>query len=149
MPKSQINRTRSAGLEGTMEGDVAYVSEPGSAEERMTRAVDTLTDRVSRAIQALERNSDRLGSELAADQPQHERELRRSLRGVVDELQEAECERDALWEENERLKAEIVNLKQALAHTHHIHEHARAMEATRGWRVLNKLRRIRRFFTGK
>ncbi|MCB9853796.1 MAG: hypothetical protein H6819_11915 [Phycisphaerales bacterium] len=149
MPKSQMNRTRSAGLGEALESERAYVSESASAEERMARAVDAFTDRVSRAIQALERHSDRLGPELAADQPRHELDLRRGLRDVVDQLQEAECERDALWEENERLKVEIVNLRQALAHTSHIHEHARAMEATRGWRMLNAFRRVRRIIFRK
>jgi phage shock protein A len=144
MPKSQINRSRTTSLGEGLDVSSAYVTEPGSAEERLSRAVDGFSDRVSRAIHALERHSDTLAPELAADHPRQENELRRGLRDVVDQLQEAECERDALWEENERLKSEIVNLKQALTHTHHIHEYARAMEATRGWRMLVALRRVRR-----
>lgn len=144
MPKSQINRSRSPGLDDALEGGTAYVPEPGTAEERLARSVDTFNEGVARAVQALERHSDALGPEFVADQVQREAELRRGLRDVVDQLQEAEGERDALWEENERLKTEIVNLKLALDHTHHIHEHARAMEATRGWRMLNVLRRVRR-----
>lgn len=144
MPKSQINRSRTTSLDDGLDAGVAYVAEPGSAEERLSRAVDGFSNRVSRAIHALERHSDTLAPELAADHPRQENELRRGLRDVVDQLQEAECERDALWEENERLRTEIVNLKQALVHTQHIHEHARAMEATRGWRLLLVLRRMRR-----
>lgn len=149
MPKSQINRSRSAGLDAALDSDTAIVPEPGSAEDRLSRAVEGFSSRVSRAIEALERHSDTLGPELAADQSQSEVELRRGLRDVIDQLQDAECERDALWEENERLTSEITNLRQALAHTHHIHEHARAMEATRGWRMLNMLRRVRRFIFRK
>ena len=143
MPKPTINRTRSAVLDEALSGGSPSLSDGGSAEERLTRAVDHFSDRVTRAIHALERQSDDPAPQPASGHPLNEIELRRGLRDVVDQLQESECERDALWEETTRLKHEIVCLKQALAHTHQIHEHARAVEATRGWRMLLVLRRIR------
>lgn len=142
MPKPTINRTRSAILDEALSEGPSISADGGSAE-RLTRAVDHFSNRVTSAIHALERHSDDLAPQLAAEHPWNEIEIRRSLRDVVDQLREAELERDALWEENERLKNEIVSLKHALSHTHQIHEHARAMESTRGWRMLNRLRRIR------
>jgi hypothetical protein len=73
---------------------------------------------------------------------------------LADELAEAEAECAALWDENEALKTEGVNLRSAHEQTQHLldrvhHELEQArhligiMEATRGWRLLLFFRRCR------
>ncbi len=80
--------------------------------------------------------------------------LERRLLDLADELAEAEAECAALWDENEALKTEGVNLRSAheqtqhlLDRVHHELEQARhvisVMEATRGWRLLVFFRRCR------
>ncbi len=80
--------------------------------------------------------------------------LERRLLDLADELAEAEAECAALWDENEALKTEGVNLRSAheqtqhlLDRVHHELEQARhvigVMEATRGWRLLLFFRRCR------
>ncbi len=80
--------------------------------------------------------------------------LERRLLDLADELAEAEAECAALWDANEALKTEGVNLRSAheqtqhlLDRVHHELEQARhvigVMEATRGWRLLLFFRRCR------
>lgn len=90
-----------------------------------------------------------------AGEPQHTPAvLERRLLDLADELAEAEAECAALWDENEALKTEGVNLRSAheqtqhlLDRVHHELEQARyaigVMEATRGWRLLIFIRRCR------
>lgn len=80
-------------------------------------------------------------------------ELEWRVRGILEDLSETEAECEALWDENEQLKAERMNLLAAFAQAQkeveRTRHHIQTIEATRGWRLLSVLRRCRDFISGR
>jgi|GEM_PF-2209182 len=149
MPKSNSSRLRSAVMDdGILQARNAY-HDGQLPEHRVMYAAGNLSKKMVRAISELERYSASTADELSVEHQAGEVELRQALRDVLDRLAETELERDALWDDNERLRREIVNLQHAIDQTRELHHLAQRMSDTRGWRWLEVYRRIRRVFTGK
>lgn len=149
MPKSNSSRLRSAVLDdGILQSRNSY-QDGQLPEHRVMYAAGNLSKKLVRAITELERYSASTADELSLEHQAGEVELRQALRDVLDRLAETELERDALWDDNERLRREIVNLRHVIDQTREMHHLSQRMSNTRGWRWLEVYRRVRRVFTGK
>ncbi len=142
MPKPTLHRTRNPdGAESINEPHTGSAGN-GASDERLPPVPEVFSERLTRPVLAMGPARE-VGTARSLSPGRDDVDLRRALRDAMDALQEAECERDALWEENSGLRNEIIALRQTVALTQHIQEHARAMEATRGWRLLLLFRRFR------
>lgn len=149
MSKSNASRLRSAVLDdGSLRSHRLY-NDGQPPEHRVMYAAGNLSKKMVRAISELERYSESAADELSLEHQAGEAELRLALRDVLDRLAETEMERDALWDDNERLRHDIVNLRHMIDETRDLHGLSQRMAVTRGWRFLEVYRRIRRVFTGK
>ena len=150
MPKQSNTRLRGAALDDGLTASQTLRSSVGqSPEQRLVRAAGSMSRKMAQAVGELERYSDTLADELSQEHQAGEAELRQALRDVLDRLAETEAERDALWEELERRRTEITNLNQAVTQATQIHDLAHTMAATRGWKMLEAFRRIRRSIIGR
>ncbi len=157
MPESRIMSNERESLRGVAESGTKLVVGGKTVtrpEERLLAAVSTLSEKMAEATTALQAAGSAAAAGSVAARSENATEYEHRLRALVDDLQDAEAECEALWQENERLKTENANLldangqlDQALLHVRRELDDARrlinAMESTRGWRFLNVLRRMR------
>ena len=84
------------------------------SDHRVWHAAETLSRKMAYAISALEAKSGSGFEELSLGFQNDQIEFRNALRDLDDRLAEAELERDALWDDNDRLRREIESLRHQL-----------------------------------
>ncbi|MEX2553051.1 MAG: hypothetical protein WD627_08650 [Actinomycetota bacterium] len=126
-------------LESMYEQRIAELSE--SVERAVEQAVERLNAQCAEVITRLTNERDTL-----------QRDFERLLQSLSDDLQDAEAECAELRAQNERLAeeresqgAQLQHVEKRAADLHHV---IKVMEGSRGWRLLEKLRKIRNRLRG-